>query len=75
MILIFFPGIKTLSVANLYVFRKAAAARAAAATKAQGSAPAAVDESMMQFHKELMETCIDMMARYTFSTCGTMPKR
>ena len=55
--------------------RKAAAARVAAAAKSQGSPPAAEDDSMMQFHKELMETCIDMMARYTFSTCATMPRR
>ncbi|CAH1794876.1 unnamed protein product [Owenia fusiformis] len=33
------------------------------------------DDSMLTFHKELTETCIDMMARYTFSTITTMPKR
>ena len=33
------------------------------------------EDNMMQFHRELMETCIDAMARYTFSTCASMPKR
>ncbi|KAJ1527617.1 hypothetical protein ONE63_007580 [Megalurothrips usitatus] len=34
-----------------------------------------VDESLNLFHMELTETCIDLMARYTFSTCSAMPKR
>lgn len=33
------------------------------------------DESLTLFHMELTETCIDLMARYTFSTCAAMPKR
>ncbi|XP_054271198.1 tuberin isoform X2 [Macrosteles quadrilineatus] len=34
-----------------------------------------IDEALMNFHKELTETCIDLMARYTFSTCSALPKR
>ncbi|XP_067006155.2 tuberin isoform X2 [Anabrus simplex] len=34
-----------------------------------------IDESLMNFHVELTETCIDLMARYTFSTCSALPKR
>ena len=33
------------------------------------------DERMSVFHSELMETCIDMMARYTFSSNTNMPER
>ena len=33
------------------------------------------NEDMSTFHRELTETCVDMMARYTFSSCSTMPKR
>ncbi|XP_026278513.1 tuberin isoform X1 [Frankliniella occidentalis] len=33
------------------------------------------DEALTLFHMELTETCIDLMARYTFSTCAAMPKR
>ncbi|XP_065337125.1 tuberin [Cloeon dipterum] len=35
----------------------------------------AIDETMMLFHTELTETCIDMMSRYTFSRCSALPKR
>ncbi|KAJ8892270.1 hypothetical protein PR048_004850 [Dryococelus australis] len=34
----------------------------------------AMDEALMNFHMELTETCIDLMARYTFSTCSALPK-
>ncbi|XP_074649402.1 tuberin-like [Tubulanus polymorphus] len=43
--------------------------------KTQKSPNKAVDEDMSIFHKELSDTCIDMMARYTFSSCSSMPKR
>jgi len=34
-----------------------------------------IDEALMTFHVELTETCIDLMARYTFSSCSAVPKR
>lgn len=34
-----------------------------------------MDESLMTFHVELTETCIDLMARYTFSTYAARTKR
>lgn len=34
-----------------------------------------IDEALMTFHIELTETCIDLMARYTFSTYSAQPKR
>lgn len=34
-----------------------------------------IDDALMAFHRELTETCIDLMARYTFSTCSAVPKR
>lgn len=34
-----------------------------------------IDEALMDFHAELTETCIDLMARYTFSTYSARPKR
>jgi tuberous sclerosis protein 2 len=34
-----------------------------------------IDEALMTFHVELTETCIDLMARYTFSSCSVVPKR
>ncbi|ELT92478.1 hypothetical protein CAPTEDRAFT_148419 [Capitella teleta] len=37
--------------------------------------PSPPDDGMMIFHKELVETCVDMMSRYAFSTCSSMPKR
>uniref|UniRef100_A0AAU7B8N1 Tuberin n=1 Tax=Pyrrhocoris apterus TaxID=37000 RepID=A0AAU7B8N1_PYRAP len=34
-----------------------------------------MDESLVNFHKELTETCMDLMAMYTFSTCSPVPQR
>ncbi|GAB0090874.1 Tuberin [Sergentomyia squamirostris] len=34
-----------------------------------------MDDALYQFHMELAETCIDFMARYTYSSCSVMPKR
>ncbi|XP_032669228.1 tuberin [Odontomachus brunneus] len=34
-----------------------------------------IDEALMNFHIELTETCIDLMARYTFSNFSARPKR
>ncbi|EFN68657.1 Tuberin [Camponotus floridanus] len=34
-----------------------------------------IDEALMNFHIELTETCIDLMARYTFSNYSARPKR
>ena len=34
-----------------------------------------MDEKMSQFHKELTETCTDVMARYTFGNFAAMPHR
>ncbi|KAL1116001.1 hypothetical protein AAG570_005496 [Ranatra chinensis] len=34
-----------------------------------------IDEKLIEFHRELTETCIDLMAMYTFSTCSPQPKR
>ncbi|KAK2584988.1 hypothetical protein KPH14_008518 [Odynerus spinipes] len=34
-----------------------------------------IDKALMNFHIELTETCIDLMARYTFSTYSARPKR
>jgi tuberous sclerosis protein 2 len=34
-----------------------------------------IDEALMTFHVELTETCIDLMARYAFSSCSVVPKR
>ncbi|CAG5135505.1 unnamed protein product, partial [Candidula unifasciata] len=34
-----------------------------------------MDEKMSQFHKELTETCVDMMARYSFGNFSALPKR
>lgn len=31
--------------------------------------------ALFNFHVELTETCIDLMARYTFSSCSARPKR
>ena len=30
---------------------------------------------LLTFHQELTETCVDLMARYSFSNCGVSPKR
>jgi len=32
-------------------------------------------DSLLTFHKELQETCVDVMARYAFSTHASVPKR
>ncbi len=65
--------------------RKAAAARAKAQSHGIGQVPASIgqgsggqgsaDALKMEFHKELMEMCVDALARYTFSTSSNMPKR
>lgn len=34
-----------------------------------------MDEALLNFHVELTETCVDLMARYTFSSCAARPKR
>ncbi|XP_015113598.1 tuberin [Diachasma alloeum] len=34
-----------------------------------------INESLKTFHNELTETCVDLMARYTFSTYTARPKR
>lgn len=34
-----------------------------------------MDESLVSFHKELTETCLDLMSMYTFATCSPVPKR
>ncbi|XP_052262650.1 tuberin-like isoform X2 [Dreissena polymorpha] len=36
---------------------------------------APVDEKLAQFHRELTETCTDMMARYTFGNFSALPHR
>lgn len=33
------------------------------------------DRTLSTFYEELTETCIDLMARYTFSPCSASPKR
>ncbi|CAG7833459.1 unnamed protein product [Allacma fusca] len=34
-----------------------------------------MDKSLMSFHQELTETCVDLMARYTFADCSALPTR
>lgn len=34
-----------------------------------------IDRTLFTFYEELTETCIDLMARYTFSPCSGSPKR
>ncbi|ESP04643.1 hypothetical protein LOTGIDRAFT_61259, partial [Lottia gigantea] len=41
----------------------------------QGDKQPPIESKMSQFHKELTETCTDMMARYTFGNVSTTPKR
>jgi len=36
---------------------------------------APVDEKLSQFHRELTETCTDVMARYTFGNFSALPQR
>lgn len=33
------------------------------------------DDALYNFHLELAETCIDFLARHTFSPCSALPKR
>ncbi|KAF6037720.1 TSC2 [Bugula neritina] len=33
------------------------------------------NEKVAMFHQELQETCIDILSRYTFSNCASVPKR
>ncbi|MPC78559.1 hypothetical protein E2C01_073047 [Portunus trituberculatus] len=33
------------------------------------------DEMMIQFHNDLLETIVDLMARYTYASCAPLPKR
>lgn len=33
------------------------------------------DNALYKFHMELAETCIDFLARHTFSPCSALPKR
>ncbi|XP_063917194.1 tuberin isoform X2 [Zophobas morio] len=33
------------------------------------------DKTVLTFYEELNETCIDLMARYTYSPCSALPKR
>lgn len=33
------------------------------------------DDALYNFHMELAETCIDFLARHTFSPCSALPKR
>ena len=32
-------------------------------------------QAQLTFHQELTETCVDLMARYSFSNCGVSPRR
>jgi len=32
-------------------------------------------QALLTFHQELTETCVDLMARYSFANCGVAPKR
>ncbi|VVC44066.1 Rap GTPase activating protein domain,Tuberin,Armadillo-like helical,Armadillo-type [Cinara cedri] len=34
-----------------------------------------IDNLLLTFHKELTETCMDLLARYAFATCSALPKR
>ena len=34
-----------------------------------------VDKALLNFYEESSETCIDFMARYTFSPCSALPRR
>lgn len=52
----------------------AAAAVSVSAAASSGSLCAA-DEKMLLFHSELAETCTDLMSRYVYATCSTVPKR
>ena len=58
---------------RLFARSKSRAAAAVARSKVLGTVE--LDETMSTFHKELTETCVDMMARYTFSGCTSLPTR
>ena len=32
-------------------------------------------QALLTFHQELTETCVDLMARYTYANCGVNPRR
>lgn len=34
-----------------------------------------LDETSVQFHRELTETCIDLMSRVAFTSCSALAKR
>lgn len=34
-----------------------------------------IDNQHLTFHRELTETCMDLLARYAFATCSAIPKR
>lgn len=34
-----------------------------------------IDKAVQTFYQELTETCIDLMARYTYSSCSALPRR
>lgn len=34
-----------------------------------------IDNDLMTFHRELTDTCNDLLARYAFATCSALPKR
>lgn len=44
-----------------------------AVSRSEVNAP--VDEKLSQFHRELTETCTDVMARYTFANFSALPHR
>ncbi|XP_045114580.1 tuberin-like isoform X4 [Portunus trituberculatus] len=46
-------------------------ASASTGEQAQGKG----DEMMIQFHNDLLETIVDLMARYTYASCAPLPKR
>lgn len=34
-----------------------------------------INKALQTFYEELAETCIDLMARYTYSPCSVLPRR
>lgn len=34
-----------------------------------------IDETSVTFHRELTETCIDLMSRVAFTSCSALPKK
>ncbi|ROT74650.1 Tuberin [Penaeus vannamei] len=52
---------------------EAATRRRSASASEQGRGKGDID--MIQFHNDLRETCVDLMARYTFASCAPLPKR